>query len=172
MENIHGLPSDQTELLGVVRGIRNRYRAKLALRGAAITIAASWLLVALTAYAMNALKYSDAAVLAGRIVDIVAIIALTVWFVVLPLLPSLADEQVALYLEEHEPSLNASVITAVEHSRGASVAEGLRSPAIIARLTRAALDRVHRANDGRAVDAGELRTNAGIFAAVTAAVLL
>ena len=39
MESVHGLPSEQAQLLGVVRGVRNRYRAKRALRGAAITVA-------------------------------------------------------------------------------------------------------------------------------------
>jgi len=38
---------------------------------------------------------------------------------------------------------------------------------LLDRLTRSALDHVHRAGDGRAIDAGELRTNAGIFAAVS-----
>src|ERR1043166_76528 len=43
-----------------------------------------------------------------------------------------------------------------------------RSPALVDRLTRNALDRVHRVSDGRAVDAGELRTTGGMFAAVAA----
>ena len=39
MESVHGMSSEQSELLGVVRGVRNRYRTKIALRGAAITLA-------------------------------------------------------------------------------------------------------------------------------------
>jgi len=41
MESVHGMSSEQSELLGVVRGVRNRYRAKIAMRGAAITLAAA-----------------------------------------------------------------------------------------------------------------------------------
>ena len=41
-----------------------------------------------------------------------------------------------------------------------------RSPALTERLTPSALKRAHAAGDGRAIDAGELRTNAGILAAV------
>ena len=41
MESVHGVGSDQSQLLGIVRGVRSRYRAKRALRGAAITVAAS-----------------------------------------------------------------------------------------------------------------------------------
>jgi len=174
METVHGLPSEQSELLGVVRGVRNRYRAKRALRGAAITVGAGWLVLAAAAYTMNFFKYSDASVLTCRIVAILAIVAIAVWFIVLPLLPRLRDEQVALYLEEHERSLKATVITAVEMqtSGPAGAVPSLRSPAFIQRLTRAALERVHTVADGRTIDAGELRANGGIFAAIALAALL
>jgi hypothetical protein len=174
METVHGLPSEQSELLGVVRGVRNRYRAKRALRGAAITVGGGWLVLAAAAYTMNFFKYSDASVLTCRIVALVALVAIAVWFIVLPLLPRLRDEQVALYLEEHERSLKATVITAVEMqtSGPAGAVSSLRSPAFIQRLTRAALERVHTVADGRTIDAGELRTNGGIFAAIALAALL
>ncbi len=172
MENVHGgLPSDQSQLLGVVRGVRNRYRAKRALRGAAITVAAGWVVLAASAYAMSALKYGDGAVLGVRVAALVVIAGIAMRFLVMPLLPRLRDEQVALYLEEHERSLKATVITAVEMS-SASAADGQRSSQLVARLTRGALDRVHKANDGRAIDAGELRTNAGVLAAVMAGAVL
>src|SRR5947199_6391476 len=100
MESVHGgLSAEQSQLIGVVRGVRNRYRAKRALRGAAIAVAASWAVLVATSYAMHLFKYSDPAVLTGRIVAIAAILALVVWFIVRPLLPKHRDEQVALYLE-------------------------------------------------------------------------
>src|SRR5215212_6818182 len=173
MESVHGLPREQSELIGVVRGVRNRYRAKRAMRGAAITIGGSWLVLVAAAYTMNLFKYSDASVWSCRIGAFLAIGALIVRFIVLPLLPRLRDEQVALYLEEHERSLKATVITAVEmHSSAPSVAGGQRSPVLIERLTRAAIERVHRANDGQSIDAGALRTNGGVLAVVAAAALL
>jgi hypothetical protein len=172
MESVHGLPSEQSQLLGVVRGVRMRYRIKRGLRGAAIAAAASWIVLAVAAYAMDRGGYGDGTVLACRIVSLVAIVALIAWFVVRPLLPRLRDEQVAMYLEEHEASLKASVITAVEMGGGPTSIGGLRSPALIDRMTRAALERVHRVGDGRAVDAGELRTNSGVLAAVLATVVL
>jgi hypothetical protein len=165
MESVHGMSSEQSELLGVVRGVRNRYRAKIALRGAAITLAAALVMFAISAYAMNAFKYSDGVVITARVSTLLIVVALAVWLIILPLRPKLRDEQVALYLEEHERSLNAAVVTAVE-MRNAAPAGGMRSPALIDRLTRAALDRVHRANDGRAIDEGELRINGGILAAI------
>ncbi len=173
MESVHGTSGEQSQLLGVVRGVRARYRAKLALRGAAITIAAGWALVALGGVLMNAFHYADGVVLAVRIVAIATILGMTAWFIVRPLLPKLHDEQVALYLEEHERSLKASVITAVEMQNSASAATiPMRSPALIDRLTRTALERVRLAGDGKAIDAGELKMNGGILAAVLGAAML
>jgi hypothetical protein len=173
MESVHGTGGEQSQLLGVVRGVRARYRAKLALRGAAITIAAGWALVALGGVLMNAFHYADGVVLAVRIVAIATILGMTAWFIVRPLLPKLHDEQVALYLEEHERSLKASVITAVEMQNSARAASiPIRSPALIDRLTHTALERVRLAGDGKAIDAGELKMNGGILAAVLGAAML
>src|SRR5690348_6307075 len=157
MESVHG-STHESQLLGVVRGVRTRYRAKLALRGAAITIAAGWALIALGGVIMNAFHYADPVVLTVRIVAIAAILGMVVWFIVRPLLPKLHDEQVALYLEENERSLKASVITAVEMQNGERTGViAARSPALIDRLTRTALERVRLAGDGKAIDAGELK---------------
>ena len=171
MESVHGLPSEQSQLLGVVRGVRNRYRAKRALRGAAITVAAGWAVLAAASYAMSVLKYTDAAVLWCRILAILAILAIAVRFILWPLRPKFGDNQVALYLEEHEKSLRATVITAVEMQTPGNATGGLRSPAIIDRLTRSALERVRRTGDGRAIDSGEIRVNASVLASVVAAAL-
>src|SRR3954463_1535903 len=115
MESTHGdrLPSEQARLLDVVRGVRNRYRAKRGLRGAAVAVAASWVVLAITSYVLSVLKYSDGAVVGGRAIAGLLIVAIVARCVVMPLLPRLRDEQVALYLEEHEHSLKASVLTAV-----------------------------------------------------------
>jgi hypothetical protein len=173
MESVHGMSPEQSQLRSVVRGVRNRYRAKRLLRGAAITVAGGWVIAAAAAYAMSVWHYADAAVLAGRIVTVIAVLALAAWFIVRPLWPRLRDEQVALYLEEHERSLRAAVVTAVEMHGAASVSNGpARSPALIERLTRAAVERVHKTGDGKAVDAGELRVNGGILAAVIATALV
>ena len=170
MESVHGTSSEQSQLLGVVRGVRNRYRAKLALRGAAITIAAGWVVLFVAGVAMNVFNYADASCCGRAFVAIVAILGIVVWFIVRPLLPKLRDEQVALYLEEHEKSPQATVITAVEMQSvrarrdvGAALA-GDHRPADAQRARARA-----QAGDGRAIDAGELKINGGILAAVMVA---
>ena len=50
------------------------------------------------------------------------------WFVVRPLRRRVTDDQVALYLEEHEPTLEATVLSAVE---GLQVATPVFSPYVI-----------------------------------------
>src|SRR3569833_3269971 len=170
MESTHSLASQ--ELIGVVRGVRNRYRAKIALRGAAIVVAGSWVTLALATYAANALRYSDDTIHGARILTVLVAVGLTGWFLVRPLLPKLGDDRVALYLEEHERSLKESLITAVEVNGGRQWTNIPRSSALTERLNAAALQRAHAAGDGRAIDAGELRTNGGVLFAVIAGAFL
>ena len=56
---------------------------------------------------------------------LLAVLGLAFWFVVRPLLRRVTDEQVALYLEEHEPSLKASVLGALEAGRSPDLDPGL-----------------------------------------------
>src|SRR4051812_19747077 len=103
MESTHGI-GEQGELLKVVRGVRARWRLKHALRGAAVALAGTFIVYAMTALVVHSLNYSESSVMAGRVVCIAAFIALALQFVVRPLLPRVQDERVALYLEENEPT--------------------------------------------------------------------
>src|SRR6185437_11654127 len=90
-------------------------------------------------------------------------------FIVIPVRAAPRDAQVALYIEEHEPSLDGAVITAVDvHASGAAAA---RSPVLVGRLLQSALDRMRRIENGRTVDASDLQRTSIIFAAVSAATL-
>ena len=175
MESTHDFTSDGARLTDVVRGIRNRWRLKRALRGASIVIAGGFVLLATSAFILDALRYGETAVTVVRTLALLLLAVLAVIFVVLPLLPKRmpADRRVALYLEEHEPSLDAAVVTAVEMQeregsgrtrsvppavgnhpdRGPLPAVGQPlSASLVAHLTHSALDRVHKIDDGRHVD--------------------
>ena len=167
MESIHGISADSGQLSGIVRGVLTRWRLKRALHGATIAVAASFLVLAATALAMHLLRYSDGAVFAGRAVAVVAIVALLVRFVVRPVLARPRDEQVALYIEEHEPTLEGAMITAVDVSASSGAAK-LLSPAIGARVLRSAIERIRRLEDGRRVDAADIQRTSLTFAAVLA----
>src|SRR4051812_32614233 len=113
MEQVHGVGA-QSDLLGVVRGVRARWRLKHALRGLTITIALSFSVYVVLAFAVKGANYADGAVITARLVSLLALLFFGVWFVIRPLLPKVANERVALYLEEHEPSLEGALVTAVE----------------------------------------------------------
>ncbi|HKW47382.1 MAG TPA: DUF4175 family protein, partial [Gemmatimonadaceae bacterium] len=182
MESTHHLPSDGARLTGVVHGVRDRWRLKRALRGASIVIAAAFVLLAGSALVLDKLHYGHTALLVARVIVLFIVAALAIVFVVVPLLPMRrpSDRRVALYLEEHAPSLDAAVLTAVElqeleTARDKADAVRARRPVsstLLSHLTRTALERVHTIDDGRHVDERELNVTAGILAGVAGIALL
>ena len=108
-------PADpRAALMAVIRQVRQRWRRKLALRGAVGFLVATTLALVGSAYALEALRFSAGAILTFRIALIASALAAAWWFFVRPRMRRVSDEQVALYLEEHEPSLEATIITALE----------------------------------------------------------
>ncbi|MFI5310889.1 MAG: DUF4175 family protein, partial [Gemmatimonadales bacterium] len=170
MEHVHGVPSDRTEgqLSGVVRGVRARWRLKHALHGSTIAVILGFVIVSACAYALKALHYGDGAVLTLRIAVALAILGLVYRFVVRAMVARPRDEQVALYVEEHESSLGGALVTAVEVESGVREAT-IRSPALAAKLVRSAVDGVKRVGDGARVDAAGLQRTSATLAAVVAA---
>src|SRR5436190_14558904 len=185
MESIHPLPTDGARLTGVVHGVRDRWRLKRALRGASTVLAAAFVLLAGSAYILDKLHYGHTAVVVVRGIVLLIVAALAAVFVVLPVLPRRrpSDRRVALYLEEHAPSLDATVLTAVELQELESAGEKSATPdairarrpvssTLLTHLTRTALERVHSIDDGRQVDERELHVSSGILAGVVGIALL
>ena len=143
-------PAHET-LLGVIRRVRARWRLKLALRGAAIVLGALVVALLLGAYVMQTARFSPEAITAVRIAAYVLIVALIAQYLVRPLLRRASDEHVALYLEEHEPSLDAAVLSAVEHGKLTEDSPS-RSPLLARRLVESAIVRTHAVADGNRVD--------------------
>jgi hypothetical protein len=143
-------PAHET-LLGVIRRVRARWRLKLALRGAAIVLGALVIAVLAGAWVMQTARFAPGAITGVRIGAYLLLAALFVQYVVRPLLRRASDEHVALYLEEHEPSLDAAVLSAVEH--GALTEDTPdRSPLLTRRLVENAIERSRAVNDGARVD--------------------
>ena len=107
----------RTALIEVIRQVRSRWRMKLAVQGAVGFIAATAVALIASAYALEALRFSPSSILAFRVVILLAAAGFAGWFLVRPLMRKVSDEQVALYLEEHEPSLEAVIITAMDAER-------------------------------------------------------
>ena len=86
----------------------------------------------------------------------------------------MSDQRVALYIEEHEPSLKATVLSAVEESRrGERGAAADHSPELVRRLIASAVARIRDIDMGRGVEQRSLRRSSGLLlAAGVAAALL
>src|SRR5688572_28952366 len=103
------------DLQSVIGAARNRWRLRTALHGAALAIAVALAVLFVGAVTVERLRYDPAAIIVARVLVELAVVIALAWLLARPLMRRLPDEQVALYLEEHEPSLEMSVLSAVEH---------------------------------------------------------
>src|SRR5687768_7475096 len=110
------LNQTRAQLREVVGGVRRRWRAKIALRGLLITGAAALALFLVALYGIDRANLPDGWLLTFRLIGSAIVVALGARFLVRPLMRKVSDEQVALYLEEHEPALQNALISALDTS--------------------------------------------------------
>ena len=165
----YGSRSSREDLVQVIRQVRNRWRLKIALRGAAVMVTASIVAFLLSAYGLEYFRFSAPAIITFRVLTYVALTSLLVWSLVLPLSRRVSDELVALYLEEHEPSLQAAVVSALEESGKPNVQSRTdMSPTLIRRLIEVAVEKCASIDSGRTVERQSLRRSSGVLAALAA----
>src|SRR5215218_1669958 len=128
----------RAELVDVIRRVRNRWRLKLALRGTVIVVAGTLLALLLSASSLEALRFSPAAIISFRVIALLIFAALVGVGLVLPLRRRVTDGQVALYLEECDPTLEAAIMSAVETS---GTPNSTASPHLIEKLVDQAMDK-------------------------------
>ena len=117
------------ELLRAIHTTRRRWRLKILLRGLAVFLLAGFATVGVSVWALDRFHYGDVPVAVIRALVWIALAALAVRFLVLPFLRRVSDRQVALYIEEHEPKLEAELLSAVELGAAADGVARRRSPA-------------------------------------------
>src|ERR1051326_5818286 len=111
--------SSHETLLAVIRQVRNRWRLKILLRGLAVFLASTAVLLLVSGWGMDRFRFGPGAILGFRLLTY-AIVAWLAWrLLIQPQRRRVTDETVALYLEENEPSLDGALVTAVEAGRGA-----------------------------------------------------
>src|SRR5688572_29121413 len=152
----------RAQLLDVVRQVRRRWRIKLALRGAVGFLLAGLLAILAIAYALEALKFTPGAIFWFRILTGLVLVAAGAWFFARPLSRKVTDEQVALYLEEHEPSLDSAIVSAMEVSER----PGEWSPQLIEKLVEKAIERVHEIQEGERIEKESMRRYAWVAGVV------
>ena len=111
------LTGDRNEVLRAIRHVRNRWRLRLALRGVAVLVAAALGTLLASSFGLELFRFDPAAIIGFRVVTYVALLAFGWWLFIRPVSRRVSDERVALYIEEHAPELQATVLSAVEESR-------------------------------------------------------
>lgn len=159
---------ERTKLLDIIATVRRRWRLRLALRGLLLVTGALILTVILAGLGLNQAHFTPGAILTVRIVVWVGLLALMIHAIALPLLRQVSDAQVALYVEENEPGLEALLVSAVEGASGESLA-----PRLVDRLVTRAVERARAFDNGLSADATGIRRFGGALAvAVAGAVAL
>ncbi len=155
-------------ILRVVRQVRRRWRLKLLLRGLALTAAGVLAAFLISASGLEALRFAPAAVTGLRILLWVVVTFCLARWILWPLLRPVSDERVALYLEEHEPSLQSRVLTAVESAKGGRFAHTDLSREVVRRAVR----RCRRIDYGRRIEQRSIRRSAALLGGLALAFLV
>src|SRR5438874_6099526 len=160
----------RSELIEVIRRVRNRWRLRLALRGAVIVVAGTVLALLLSASGLESFRFSAPAIISFRIITVAVFVGLLFYGLVWPLRRRVSDGQVAMYLEECDPTLEAAIISAVEAtSNGGSPAH---SPRLVEKLVEQAIEKCDAIDRGRSVDRSVVQRHAATLAGIAAIVAL
>ena len=165
---------DRDEILRAIRHVRNRWRLRVAVRGIAVLVAAALGTLLVSSYGLELLRFTPNAIIGFRVLTYLALFVAGWLFFVRPILRRVSDERVALYLEEHEPSLQAEVLSAVEQTKlGPRDRAADHSPELVHQLIESAAAKIRNVDMGRAVEQQKLQTSSGLLIAIgVAAVLL
>jgi Domain of unknown function (DUF4175) len=163
--------SRHQDVLRVVRQVRGRWRARIAVRGLAIVLGATLIVFGLSVFGLEKLRFTPQAVVTFRVTLWLLLLVLTGRYVVGPLARRVSTEQAALYLEEHEPSLEASIVSALEAGRQARDGHAA-SNAMVGKLVEQALKRAREVEFGRRIERqGMYRASGALVAVATIAIL-
>jgi cytochrome c biogenesis protein CcdA len=155
------------EILRLVRTVRRRWRLAVLLRGLAVALGLTVGVLFLSSLALEWLRFSPQAVLWLRVVTWGTLLLSLASFILLPLRRSVTDRQVALYLEEHEPSLDHAIVSAFELGSTPGVSPGLGR-----RLVETAVQRAQGVAFGRRVEQPRLYRLGGLLTALAVASLV
>ena len=156
----------EKEILGVVTRVRRRWRLKLLLRGLALTLGGALLTFLVSASSLEFLRFQPEAVTVFRIILWLVVGFFLVRAVIWPFLRPISDDRVALYLEEHEPSLQSRVLTAVESARKGAELE--RSE-LLQEVVRNAVQKCRKIDYGKSIERTSIRRSTGMLGGLTLA---
>jgi len=171
MESILGTEG-YPQLIRVVRYVRNRWRLRNVVKGVAFLILFGLLAFAVSAYGMEQFRYSPWSVRLFRVFTYLALLGLFLRFIYRPLSKRVTDEQVARYMEEHDPSLKEAISTSVEVGRTLEPVEPVGevtdaprfvSPALVEGLVKQTVERCERIDYGHAIEQDALKRSSAVL---------
>jgi len=146
-------------ILELIASVRRRWRLRILLRGLALAASVSAAVLFLSSMALEPLRFDPEAIVWLRVLTWGTAFVSLVAFVVRPLSRGVTDQQVALYLEEHEPTLDHVVVSALD--RGEDGDQGLPR-----RLVETAVERARAIRYGKRVEQRGLYGFGGALTAV------
>ncbi|HEY9449164.1 MAG TPA: DUF4175 family protein, partial [Gemmatimonadaceae bacterium] len=152
-------------LLATIRRVRGRWRLKLVLHGLTIVMGAALLALFVAPWLMEHFRFAPRVVTAVRVATYTLLALLTARYLLLPLARRVSDDRVALYIEEHEPSLEATLLSAVESTTREAPA-AVRSPRLVARLVESAVARTRALGGGARIEARSVAVSLVILAGI------
>lgn len=164
---------DTTRLQKLVRRVRNRWRLRILMRGVAIALITGFAVLTFSSWGLDFFRYRPWALFLFSVGTYGILFGLLVRYVALPLTRRVDDEQVALYIGEHAPGLQAEILGAVSFADAAEAEDRPdMSPALARRVVREAMERAHEIEYGRGVERTNLRRFGTVLSAVAAGVLM
>src|SRR5262245_13341940 len=160
------------ELVNAIRQVRGRWRLKLLLQGAVILLIGTLITLTAASFYLQTSKFSPASVIWLRVALFTVVAGLTGLWLIRPLSRRVTDMQVALYLEENEPSLQAAILSAVDVGAAGGPASVEVPPAIMEKMVEQAIARCRAVEGGRGVGQKIMRRYAVVFTSVAAAGIL
>ncbi len=160
------------QLIRVVRYVRSRWRLRNVLKGVAFLILFGLVAFAVSAYGMEHFRYSAWSVRLFRVFTYIALLGLFLRFIYRPLSKRVTDEQVARYMEEHDPSLKEAISTAVEVGRpleGAGDGRRFLSPGLVDKLVKQTVERCESIDYGHAIEQDALKRSSAVLFGVALA---
>jgi hypothetical protein len=155
------------QLLRIIHGIRTRWRWKIVFRSLTVLVGAAILTVLAASGALELYRFSPPAIVTFRIVTYLLLVALGWLFLVRPLNRHVTDQQVAMYLEEHEPSLEAALLSAVDvGAPDQPSGQHVQSDALLRRLIESAIEKCQRVDFGRDLERRSMRRSLQVLAGI------
>jgi hypothetical protein len=146
------------DLLRIIHDVRTRWRWKVVLRSITVLVGAAILALLGAAYGLERFRFSPAAVIVFRSLMYAVLVVLGWLFFVRPLGRRVSDQQVALYLEEHEPSLQELLVSAVGSETPSARTEHTgESAGLLRHIVRTAVERCQSSDAGRSLERESLR---------------